>query len=121
MRSIRLSSISPLRSLKLKESRRTPEELVSELDKTKPIIVIDYQSMELLELAAAGADVDLNGHTHDGQAFPGNLLLKLLWENSCGYLKVGEMHSVVTSGAEVWVQDIRVGTDSELVVLRISN
>ncbi len=47
--------------------------------------------------------------------------MKLLWENSCGYVKIGDMHSVVTSGAGEWGPDIRVGTDSEIAVLRISN
>ncbi len=86
----------PSRSKKLRESRQSPEELMWVLDETKPVIVIDHQPKEL---AGVGADVDLSGHTHDNQEFPGNLILKLMWENSCGYMKIGEMHFVVTSGA----------------------
>lgn len=36
--------------------------------------MIDHQPSELTELAEAGADLDLGGHTHDGQLFPGNTL-----------------------------------------------
>ena len=30
--------------------------------------------------------------------FPGNLTIKLMWENACGYLQKGKMHNIVTSG-----------------------
>ena len=44
--------------------------LVEGLDAGKPILVLDHQPRELEALAAAGVDVDLCGHTHDGQMFP---------------------------------------------------
>ena len=81
------------------EVRKTPAELVEGLDAGKPILVLDHQPRELEALAAAGVDVDLCGHTHDGQMFPGNLTVRLFWENACGCLRVGSMHSIVTSGA----------------------
>ena len=71
------------------EVRKTPAELVEGLDTDKPILVLDHQPRELEELAAAGVDVDLCGHTHDGQMFPGNLTVRLFWENACGCLRVG--------------------------------
>ena len=69
------------------ETRKTPDEITAGLDKDKPIIVLDHQPKELQELADAGVDIDLCGHTHDGQMFPGNLTIKLMWENACGYLQ----------------------------------
>lgn len=53
-------------------------------------IVIDHEPKELQELADAGVDIDLCGHTHDGQMFPANLITALMWENSYGYLKKSE-------------------------------
>ena len=70
-------------------------------------------------LAQAGADLDLSGHTHDGQLFPGNLLMYLLWDNACGCVQVDGMTSVVTSGLGVWGPDMRVGTDSEVVCVTV--
>ncbi len=52
------------------EVRKTPAEFVEGLDADKPILVLDHQPRELEALAAAGVDVDLCGHTHDGQMFP---------------------------------------------------
>lgn len=109
----------PSRTKKVGQSRLTPEELLAGADKEKPVFVIDHQPKELAELAASGADLDLSGHTHDGQMFPGNLTIKLMWENACGHIKVGDMHSVVTSGVGVWGPNMRVGTKSEVVRLNV--
>lgn len=107
----RADAARPGRSI---ETRKTPAELTRGLDHSKPILVLDHEPKELQELADAGVDVDLCGHTHDGQLFPGNLLIRLFWENPCGYLQKGGMHNIVTSGVGVFGPNMRVGTRSEL-------
>lgn len=109
----------PARTKKLNETRKAPAQLTKRLDRSKPIIFIDHQPKELDKVSEAGADLHLCGHTHDGQLFPGNLAIHLFWENSCGYLKKGDMHSIVTSGAGVWGPNMRVGTDSEICSITV--
>lgn len=109
----------PARSKKLQEKRKTPAQLTEHLDRRKPIIFIDHQPKELDKISQAGADLDLCGHTHNGQVFPGNLAIHFFWENPCGYLKKGDMHSIVTSGAGVWGPNMRVGTDSEICSITV--
>ena len=101
------------------ETRKTPDEITAGLDKDKPIIVLDHQPKELQELADAGVDIDLCGHTHDGQMFPGNLTIKLMWENACGYLQKGKMHNIVTSGVGLFGPNMRVGTKAEICPITI--
>ena len=101
------------------ETRKTPNEITADMDKDKPIIVLDHQPKELRELADAGVDLDLCGHTHDGQMFPGNLIIKLMWENACGYLQKGQMHNIVTSGVGVFGPDMRVGTKAEICPITV--
>lgn len=101
------------------KNRMTPEEILKDLDKSKPILVMEHQPKQLQELSDAGADMQLCGHTHDGQLFPGNLLLGLIWENPCGYLQKGNLHSIVTSGVGVWGPAMRTGTDSEICLITI--
>ncbi len=96
------------------DKRKTPEEITEDMDLSKPVFVIDHQPKELQELADAGVDLDLCGHTHDGQMFPGNLTVRLMWENACGYMRKGDMHNIVTSGAGVFGPNMRVGTISEI-------
>ncbi len=99
--------------------RKTPEQVVAGMDPSKPIIVMDHQPRELAELAEAGVDIDLCGHTHDGQTFPGNLTARLFWENICGYLRKGDMHNIVTSGVGVFGPDMRLGTRSEICSITV--
>ena len=74
------------------------------MDQDRPILVIDHEPDQLQELADAGVDLDLCGHTHDGQMFPGNLLIRLAWKNPAGVLQVGDMTSCVTQGAAFGAQ-----------------
>lgn len=105
---------------KIEEKRKTPAQLTQKLDKDKTIIVIDHQPKELQDIADAGVDLDLCGHTHDGQTFPGNFTVKFLWENPCGYLQKESMHNIVTSGSGVWGPAMRVGTDSEICTINLT-
>lgn len=109
----------PARTRKLADSRLSPDALLAGLDRSKPIIVIDHQPRELQELADAGADLDLSGHTHDGQLFPATLLVDMAWENACGLIKKDQMHSIVTSGIGVWGPAMRVGANSEIVKIKV--
>ncbi len=102
------------------ERRKTPAELTRGLDHSKPILVLDHEPRELQALADAGVDVDLCGHTHDGQLFPGNLLIGLFWENPCGYLQKDRMHNIVTSGVGVFGPNMRLGTRSELCRITVN-
>ena len=76
--------------------------------------MLEHEPRQLQELADAGVDAQLCGHTHDGQMFPGNLTIKLLWENAYGYKKKDGMHGIVTSGVGVFGPNMRVGTKSEI-------
>ncbi len=100
--------------------RASIESLTEGMDENKPILLMDHQPKELQADADAGVDAVFSGHTHDGQIFPGNLLLPLFWENACGYLEKEDLHSIVTSGVGVWGPAMRVGTDSEVAVIHIS-
>lgn len=99
--------------------RKTAAELMEELDTEKPVIVIDHEPKELQELADAGVDVDLCGHTHDGQMFPANLITAFMWENSYGYMKKEHMHTIVTSGVGLFGPNMRVGTIAEICSIRV--
>ena len=107
------------RTHKLGGQRLSPAQLTKDLDLNKPVIFIDHQPKQLQETADAGADLDLCGHTHDGQIFPGNLFIHLFWENSFGYLKKDKMHNIVTSGVGVWGPDMRVGTNCEICPITV--
>lgn len=102
-------------------SRLTPVELMEKVDdEDKPIIVMDHQPRQLQELADVGVDIDLSGHTHDGQVFPATILTDLIWENSCGMIKKDNMYSIVTSGVGIYGPFMRVGSDAEVVEVNVT-
>lgn len=96
------------------------ESLTQGLDLRKPVIVMEHEPANLSATANAGVDLEVAGHTHDGQLFPGNLAVKLKWENPCGLLQKGDFHSIVTSGLGVWGPFMRVFTDSEVVIIDVT-
>lgn len=100
-------------------TRLSPQQLLAGLDRTKPVIVLDHEPRQLAALAAAGADLDLCGHTHAGQMFPGNLTVRLMWENAYGLKKVGGMTNIVTSGVGVFGPYMRTFTRAEIVQVRV--
>ena len=99
--------------------RKTPLEIMEDVPEGYPVIVLDHEPDEVRVLAAAGVDVALCGHTHDGQVFPANLLVKLVFDNSYGYKKFGDMDSIVTSGVGLFGPFMRVGTISEICNIKI--
>ena len=99
--------------------RKTASELIENLDQSKPVIILNHEPKELEEDSKSGADIELCGHVHDGQLFPGNLFVRLEYTNACGYRQYGNMHSIVTSGCGIWGPAMRVGTDSEICNIKI--
>lgn len=96
------------------------EDLLEGVDQSKPIILMDHEPKELDRIAEAGVDLDLSGHTHDGQMWPMNLTNRVVWENNYGMLIKGNMYSIVTSGLGVYGPSMRVATDSEVVVVDVN-
>ena len=105
----------PDRVKKIELTRKSPDELTASLDKSKPILILEHQPRQQSELAAAGVDVQLAGHTHNGQMFPGNLTIGLMWKNPYGLEEMDGLYSIVTSGVGIWGPNMRVGSDSEIV------
>lgn len=99
--------------------QKTIEEFTKTMDLTKPVLVMEHQPRNLSALAEAGVDLSMSGHTHNGQIFPGNLFINLAWDNPYGLYLDGNFHSIVTSGIGVWGPNMRVGTDSEVVIIDV--
>uniref|UniRef100_A0A1S2L192 Calcineurin-like phosphoesterase domain-containing protein n=1 Tax=Anaerobacillus isosaccharinicus TaxID=1532552 RepID=A0A1S2L192_9BACI len=93
--------------------------LTSNLEKTKPIFLIDHQPREFDEISAAGVDLMVSGHTHKGQVFPGNLITNAIYENHYGLLTKDTLHTIVSSGYGIWGPPFRIGSRSEVVEIHV--
>ncbi len=100
--------------------RKTYEELLSGVKTTMPIISMDHQPMHLNEAEQAGIDLQLSGHTHNGQIWPFNYIARAVYELSWGYLKKGNTQYYVSCGVGTWGPPMRSGNRPEIVDLRIT-
>lgn len=99
--------------------RKSIVDLVKNLDKNKPLIMIDHQPTEIQEAQEHGVDVLLSGHTHRGQVAPAHWITKRIYLNDYGYKTFGQLHSIVTSGFGFWGPPFRLGSQAEVVELII--
>jgi predicted MPP superfamily phosphohydrolase len=102
---------------KMNTKRQSLNELVKGIDTNKTIILLDHQPFHLDEAAKNNIDLQISGHTHNGQFFPGNLIVSRMYEVAHGYLKKGATHFYVSSGLGLWGPQYRIGTQSEVVVI----
>ena len=100
-------------------SRKDLTPLMRDIDHTQPVIVLDHQPVEINETVQTGADLLLCGHTHNGQVWPLNLLVKRMFEISYGYEQRAQTHIYVTSGLSLWGPPFRIGTQSEMAVIQL--
>jgi predicted MPP superfamily phosphohydrolase len=103
------------------EGRKPLEELTEGLDCGLPLIVADHQPFTLEEAEASGVDLQVSGHTHNGQIWPGPLVIKGIYENGYGLLYKGSTAVVVSSGFGTWGPPLRIGTRAEIVLIELVN
>jgi predicted MPP superfamily phosphohydrolase len=101
-------------------TRKTINQLMKSIPDSLPVILIDHRPTEIDEVSKTTVDVQLSGHTHDGQMFPINLITRKVYELSQGYRKIRNTHFFVTSGIRLWGPPVRTSGKSEIIVLHIN-
>lgn len=90
----------------------------SEVDPNLPVLVMDHRPY-LTEAANAKVDLMVSGHTHNGQMFPANFIVKSMYELAYGYKQKGSSHFFTTSGFGFWGAPFRLGSRSEVFVIEV--
>jgi hypothetical protein len=102
------------------EARAPLATLVEGLDSGLPMVVLDHQPGAFMDSVAAGADLQISGHTHGGQMWPIGLITASIFHIPYGYRRVDGTHVYVSTGAGTWGPPVRVGTKPEIVCMRLS-
>ena len=100
--------------------RKPVEEIIQSTNDSLPVILLDHRPTELEQTSNTRTDVQLSGHTHDGQMFPINLITRKVYILSKGYRKMGNTHFFVTSGIRQWRFPVRTSGKSEIMVIDIT-
>ena len=101
-------------------TRVSANQLTSDLDKDKYIIILDHQPNDY-ENEVNNADLVLSGHTHGGQLIPLGQFGLLLGANDkiYGMGKIDNTTFIVNSGISDWAIKFKTGTVAEYVVVDI--
>jgi predicted MPP superfamily phosphohydrolase len=99
--------------------RKPLDSLVAGLNSGLVRIVLDHQPAALGESVANDIDLHISGHTHNGQVFPFNYIVPKMFELGYGYRKTGKTQFYVSSGLGLWGAPMRIGTQSEIVCIRL--
>lgn len=103
----------------LNKKRPSAEQLVQGLNTDLPIFLMDHRPTEILKHSKLPIDLQVSGHTHNGQIFPANLITNAIYRLAYGHEKIGLGHYVVTSGYGFWGVPMRLGSQSEAVIIDI--
>jgi hypothetical protein len=100
--------------------RKPIKELLAGVNPENPVFMLDHQPYKLAEVASHDLDLQVSGHTHNGQMWPFNFVTGAMFEISRGYGKINDTHFYVSSGYGTWGPPIRTNSRSEIVVLEIT-
>jgi predicted MPP superfamily phosphohydrolase len=101
------------------KKRLSLKQLVAQTNPGQPLFLLDHEPYHLEEAEQNGIDLQLSGHTHNGQMWPLNHIVNRLFELGHGYKQKGNTHIYVSSGLALWGPPFRIGTQSELVIFNI--
>jgi len=102
------------------KKRKSIKGILKTVNKNHPVILMDHQPYNFSEPEENLIDLQVSGHSHNGQLFPLGYLFEIYYEKSWGYLKRGKTHFYVSSGAGTAGPPVRVGTISEIVNIKIN-
>ncbi|MFW5944020.1 MAG: metallophosphoesterase [Bacteroidota bacterium] len=102
------------------KDRKSLKELLKQSRDSLPIIMVDHRPTKIPEVSKTSVDMQLSGHTHNGQLFPFNLITKSIYPLSWGYENLDNTHFFVTSGIRLWGPPVRTTGLSEIMVIDIT-
>ena len=107
--------------------KRPIDSLLKLRTKDLPVILIDHEPFLLREAISNNIDVQVSGHTHNGQIWPLNYVTDAVYDIAWGYKKINNTHLFVSCGVQDAIlpghQDlsipVRLGSVSEIMEINI--
>jgi predicted MPP superfamily phosphohydrolase len=88
-------------------------------DDATPVVLLAHQPVMVEQASAVGVDLQLSGHTHGGQLWPFDYVIRLDQPSVEGMSRHGDTQLYVTSGAGYWGPPMRVGAPPEVTVVEL--
>lgn len=96
-------------------------EALGDRDRSRASVLLAHQPVVIHDAVEHGVDLQLSGHTHGGQLWPGNLIADLANPTLAGLERYGDTQLYVTRGAGAWGPPVRVGAPSDITVVELAS
>ena len=83
------------------------------------VLLLYHRPHGLSAAAAAGVDLMISGHTHNGQIIPFNLVVRQVFERAVGLFSDGLTRLYVSPGTGTWGPVMRLGSRGEITLFEI--
>ncbi|WP_128379097.1 metallophosphoesterase [Streptomyces cavernae] len=90
-------------------------------DRARTAVLLAHQPVVIHDAVRHGVDLQLSGHTHGGQLWPGNFVADLANPTLAGLERYGDTQLYVTRGAGAWGPPVRVGAPSDITVVELAS
>ena len=100
--------------------RKSVDELFRDISNTLPVILVAHRPADFENVSRSVADIQLSGHTHNGQVFPANFVTRYQNPLSWGYMKKRQTHFFVSSGVQLWGPPVRTAGVAEIMVINVN-
>ncbi|MEU8598117.1 metallophosphoesterase [Streptomyces globisporus] len=90
-------------------------------DRGRAAVLMAHQPVVIHDAVEHGVDLQLSGHTHGGQLWPGNYLAELANPTVAGLERYGDTQLFVSRGAGAWGPPVRVGAPSDITVVELAS
>lgn len=90
-------------------------------DRSRASVLLAHQPVMIHEAVDHGVDLQLSGHTHGGQLWPGNYIAALANPTVAGLDRYGDTQLYVTRGAGAWGPPVRVGAPPDVTVVELAS
>ncbi|MCL7376192.1 metallophosphoesterase [Streptomyces sp. 35G-GA-8] len=90
-------------------------------DRARASVLLAHQPVVIDDAVRYGVDLQLSGHTHGGQLWPGNLLAGLANPTVAGLERYGDTQLYVSRGAGAWGPPVRVGAPSDITIVQLAS
>ncbi|BAC71123.1 hypothetical protein AQJ43_03080 [Streptomyces avermitilis] len=90
-------------------------------DTTRAVVLLAHQPVQIHEAVRHDVDLQLSGHTHGGQLWPGSLVAAAANPTVAGLERYGDTQLYVSRGAGAWGPPTRVGAPSDITVVELAS
>ncbi|WP_324802150.1 metallophosphoesterase [Streptomyces cyaneofuscatus] len=90
-------------------------------DRGRAAVLLAHQPVVIHDAVEHGVDLQLSGHTHGGQLWPGNYLAELANPTVAGLEQYGDTQLFVSRGAGAWGPPVRVGAPADITVVELAS